>query len=116
MEMFIAVINSYVHIVMYAYYFLSSFKRFARKTSIIKPAITVIQIIQLFAILVQCVAITLCEKSNLNYALVANFVINIVLFSHFFIKTYLWQPSKPATRGEENNNQVNGKNSQLGLA
>lgn len=108
MEMFIPVINSFVHIIMYTYYFLSSFKRFSSKTAFIKPAITIIQIVQLVMILVQCIAITLCETSNLNYALVVNFVINIVLFSHFFVKTYLWKSKKPPVQNNNNSPSSSG--------
>jgi hypothetical protein len=90
MEMFIAVINSCVHIIMYTYYFLSSFKRYREQTNKIKPIITVIQILQLALILIQCVAILYCEKSDINYVLVANFVVNIILFSHFFARAYLF--------------------------
>ncbi|KAG5668584.1 hypothetical protein PVAND_016520 [Polypedilum vanderplanki] len=89
MEIFIAVLNSYVHIIMYAYYFVSSFKRYRIITDKIKPFITIMQIVQLNFILVQCVAILLCEESFINYILVGNFVINIVLFTHFFVKAYM---------------------------
>ncbi|CAG9810026.1 unnamed protein product [Chironomus riparius] len=117
MEMFIAVINSYVHIIMYAYYFFSSYKRFFTVTNKIKPFITVIQIIQLFLILVQCIAITLCEKSSLNYAIVINFILNIILFSHFFIKAYLWKPKRRVENNNNNNNNPDaGKNRQIVLA
>ena len=116
MEMFIAVINSYVHIIMYAYYFFSSYKRFFTVTNKIKPFITVIQIVQLFLILVQCIAITLCEKSSLNYAIVINFILNIILFSHFFMKAYLWKPKRRVENNNNNNNNNNpdaGKNRQI---
>lgn len=109
MEMFIAVINSCVHIIMYAYYLLSSFKRYREQTNKIKPIITVIQIVQLALILVQCVAILLCEKSDINYVLVANFVLNIILFSHFFARAYLCKRRKQSENVEVNNNKNNEK-------
>lgn len=107
MEMFIAVINSLVHIIMYAYYFLSSFKRYRETTNRIKPIITVIQIVQLTMILIQCVAILYCEKSIINYVLVANFIVNIILFSHFFARAYLCK-RKQEERVEVNNNAKAG--------
>lgn len=111
MEMFIAVINSYVHIMMYFYYFMSSFKRYRAITNRIKPMITIIQITQLTLILGQCVAIAFCEESNINYVLVGNFIVNIVLFSHFFIRTYL---CKSKIRSLEiNNNAASAENGKI---
>lgn len=111
MEMFIAVINSYVHIIMYAYYFVSSFPKFRSVTNVIKPYITIMQIIQLIMILVQCIAIYNCEESKLNYLLVGNFAVNIVLFTHFYIKTYGFGcKTKPRVEVNNNRNAVKVEN------
>lgn len=106
MEMFIAVINSYVHMIMYAYYFISSFPKFRTATNVIKPYITLMQIIQLCMIFVQCFAIYGCETENswLNIILLVNFAVNIVLFTHFYFKTYGFG-CKTKPRVEMNNNR-----------
>jgi elongation of very long chain fatty acids protein 1 len=95
MEVFIIVINSSVHIIMYAFYFCSSVKSLAGPAKVVKPFLTSIQLIQLTMILIQCFAALSpsCGASKIFYLQSLNMFILISLFAKFFIQSYL-KPKK----------------------
>lgn len=84
-------INTCVHIAMYSYYFLSSFKKISQFTKFIKPFLTAFQIIQLLVIVGHCiVAISpSCNASKLHFLAIINVVILISLFLRFYFLNYL---------------------------
>lgn len=91
-----ALLNSAVHVIMYSYYLLSSFKVFRPFTNSIKPAITFIQIAQLVAIFVQSVLSILpgCITSPLYYIQVVNIGILILMFVKFYYETFVVEKKK----------------------
>lgn len=89
MELNVAILNTYVHIFMYFYYFLSSFQSLRGFTNKLKPVMTTIQIAQLILILGQCIAAKFCGNSNLFYAFSINLAILIFFFSKFYVDNYL---------------------------
>ncbi|CRK92018.1 CLUMA_CG005598, isoform A [Clunio marinus] len=92
MELAIVVMNSSVHVVMYLYYFLSSFKRIAVIINGLKPFLTIIQLLQLVLMLGHCVVAIMpgciCGVSKLFYIQIANLSILIYFFMKFFIESY----------------------------
>ena len=91
MEMFLVMLNSHVHVLMYGYYILSSFQMLQKFTNFIKPCITAIQIIQLFVCLIHSVVAILpgCHASWFFIFQIINFVILIFMFLKFYFKSYL---------------------------
>jgi GNS1/SUR4 family len=92
MAVYIAILNAYVHACMYTYYFFSSFKYPAiqKVSKVVKPFITIIQLVQFVIILTQCVIAILpeCGCGYFFHLQIVNFTLLTILFSHFFIKTY----------------------------
>ncbi|KAK4885928.1 hypothetical protein RN001_002199 [Aquatica leii] len=90
---FTVLINSFIHILMYSYYFLSSFgPEMQKKISGIKSKLTMLQMIQLALILIHSTQVLLpgCEVPNaVAYIYLPNVAINIFLFLKFYIKSYL---------------------------
>lgn len=87
------ILNSMVHVVMYTYYFLSSFSGVNESIRKIKPFLTTVQIVQLLIFFVR--TITAYYQPECNYskkyyvlAVVLNGLL-IVLFTNFFIQSYL---------------------------
>jgi hypothetical protein len=93
MNVFIMGINSFVHVVMYGFYFCSSVKSLSVIVKALKPCLTAIQLTQLVLILGQCIAAVLCKHSNFFYLLILNIFILIILFINFYNQTYL-KPNK----------------------
>lgn len=91
MDFLPAVINSIVHIIMYAYYFATSFQAMNFITRKVKPIITIIQLVQLMMIVSHTIVAVLpsCNSSNLFYLQVVNIFILIGLFSNFYVQSYL---------------------------
>lgn len=91
MEAFIAVVNSAVHVVMYAYYFFSSFRKLKRITNVVKPVITCVQVVQLVLILGHCVVAVMpgCRNSKLFYLQIANIGFLILMFVKFFHESFV---------------------------
>lgn len=93
MAIYNASINSFVHVIMYSYYFLSSFKGTYLKTflRVIKPVITIIQLAQFVLILGHCIVAVLpdCHAGIFFHLQIANLCVLIILFSHFFFKNFM---------------------------
>jgi elongation of very long chain fatty acids protein 7 len=95
MDAHLAVINSLVHIVMYSYYFASSFKEVSRKIGFVKPFITGMQLIQLVVILGQVLrALISCNNSKLFILQAINAGILIFFFAQFYVQSYLKKKQK----------------------
>src|SRR5690349_19448291 len=90
MDYYSAIVNAHVHILMYAYYFMSSFRRFRTFSSKLRPVITSIQLIQLIAVFGNFVVALLpnCGKTKLFFLQAVHVVILLAFFTHFFIKSY----------------------------
>lgn len=90
MASFPILVNLYVHIVMYSYYFLSSLgPEMQQKLKSVKSRITQIQMIQLVVLTVYLTQILSpsCKVPNmLFYFGVPNLVINLILFLDFYVK------------------------------
>ena len=91
MEWFIGALNSAVHILMYGYYFLSSFNQCRKYTNFIKPVITFIQITQLFVIFGHSVAALLpgCNASWMFVFQMLNAGFLISMFVKFYVNSYI---------------------------
>lgn len=94
--MITAVINTYVHIFMYSYYFLSSFKQLAKYTNAVKPILTAVQIAQLVVLLGQCIVGVLpgCNGTRIYYLHFVNVSVLIFLFTKFYLKSYVKQKKR----------------------
>lgn len=93
MAVYIGVINSFVHIIMYTYYFMSSYQNKIIQKIIkqVKPFITILQLIQFLIIIAHCIVATLpsCQASYFFEVQILNFIVLFILFSKFFIENYL---------------------------
>lgn len=93
MAVYIAIINSYVHISMYTYYFFSSFthEKIQKFIKRVKPIITIIQLIQFVIIIGHCVVAVLpkCNAGYFFHLQIINFIVLTFLFGNFFIQSYL---------------------------
>ncbi|KAF5282863.1 hypothetical protein FQA39_LY17459 [Lamprigera yunnana] len=90
---FTVLINSFIHILMYSYYFLSSLgPEMQRKISGVKSKLTTLQMVQLTIIFVHSLQILSpgCPVSNIiAYIYIPNVSINIFLFFKFYTSSYL---------------------------
>lgn len=95
MGVYSCVLNSQVHIVMYLYYLLTSFKRLAGPLRTVKPIITIIQLVQLVLIFSNAVAAVLpsCNNTKLYYLQIVNILILIGFFAKFYADNFL-KPNK----------------------
>lgn len=91
MGLYVSVVNSLVHVVMYSYYFLSSYKQIVPYLKNVKPLITALQLVQLVVLLGASIVAVLpsCKVSNLFYTLIADIAILIGFFTRFYVKSYL---------------------------
>lgn len=97
MGVYTCALNSMIHIGMYSYYFLTSFKALRPHLKIVKPFITIIQLVQLVLIFGHVVvALTKCNETKLYYALIVNMLILIGFFAKFYIDTYMKANKKKA--------------------
>ncbi|KAB0805585.1 hypothetical protein PPYR_02555 [Photinus pyralis] len=89
---FTVLINSFVHIIMYTYYLLSSFgPHMQNRLKWIKRKITIIQMVQLAIILAHTGQVLLpsCRVPNIvAYIYLPNVSINIFLFARMYFETY----------------------------
>lgn len=90
-ELFLGAINSSVHIVMYSYYLLSSFKSTKEIVKPIKPFITIIQLVQFLLILGHCIVAILptCSSTKWFYIQFPNVFILLFMFGKFFVRSYM---------------------------
>ncbi|KAJ6644445.1 Elongation of very long chain fatty acids protein 7 [Pseudolycoriella hygida] len=82
-------VNSFIHPVMYVYYFVATLGRQYRKYLWWKKYLTVIQIVQLLIIIVYSIAsIWLSCKRNktIIWLIIANTSFNLILFLNYFVK------------------------------
>ncbi|CRK87230.1 CLUMA_CG001034, isoform A [Clunio marinus] len=99
MALYNASINSFIHVIMYGYYFLSSYKGTRECLSFVKPIITIMQLVQFVLIMGHCIIAILptCYASGIFFHLqIANLCMLTILFSHFFITNYLKKKDSPA--------------------
>ncbi|CAO1420809.1 unnamed protein product [Diamesa tonsa] len=91
MEVYLALLNSGIHVIMYSYYLLTSFKVWEKYLKMFKPILTSMQLIQFIIILGHCTAAVLpsCRASPIFYGMFVNVVLLFILFGNFFIKNYL---------------------------
>lgn len=93
MAVYIAAINSSVHIAMYSYYYLSSFKndKIQKVLKHVKPLITIIQLVQFIIIIAHCTVAVLpsCNASYFFDIQIFNFTVLFYLFGKFFIQSYM---------------------------
>ncbi|KAK4880561.1 hypothetical protein RN001_008707 [Aquatica leii] len=89
---FTVLLNSFIHIIMYGYYFLTALgPTMRKKMDIVKSKLTILQLIQLGIILIHSVQMILpgCEIPNAaGYIYLPNMVINILLFLNFYKRSY----------------------------
>lgn len=94
-ETFLVLLNSSVHVVMYLYYFLSSFESMKGITGRVKKFITRIQITQLVVLLTHCIwAIVGCNATKLYYLQTLNIIILVFMFARFYFKSYKSKQSR----------------------
>lgn len=91
MGVYACALNCLVHIVMYIYYFLTSFKRFSDRLKIVKPIITIIQLIQLVLIFGNTVVALSpsCDNTKLYYIQIFNMIVLIGFFAKFYSDNFL---------------------------
>lgn len=93
MAAYIALFNSTVHMVMYSYYFFSSFKsKSIQKITVrVKPFITIIQLVQFVIIIAHCTVAILpsCNGSYFFDVQIFNFIVLFYLFGQFYLQTYM---------------------------
>lgn len=88
-EVFIVLVNSSVHTIMYAYYLFSSFASFREATMKVKHLITALQIAQLIFLVGHCIRIiSSCNPTKLYYLQAANISILVIMFLKFYGKSY----------------------------
>lgn len=75
---------------MYSYYYVSSYKKWRSRLQIVKPLITIIQLVQLVLITGQSVVALFpsCKETSLFYGQVANGLILIGFFTKFYVQSY----------------------------
>ncbi|XP_072940385.1 very long chain fatty acid elongase 7-like isoform X2 [Epargyreus clarus] len=115
---FISVINSFVHIVMYFYYFLTISVPSVNNSAWWKKHITQLQIVQLAWVAIHMLSLPF--KEDCNYPritvalLVPSNIFMLILFLDFYIKSYVKKPEdkkeKIATDSQTTNGRVSNKN------
>jgi hypothetical protein len=96
-EAVIVILNTAVHVMMYSYYFFSSFNTLKNATAKFKPLITGVQIVQLVTMLLHCFfVIAKCQGSTLYYLQAGNLALLVFMFMKFYVKSYFKKSNKIA--------------------
>jgi GNS1/SUR4 family len=108
------IINSFVHVIMYSYYFLTSFKPELKQSLWWKKHITQIQLLQ-FLILSVHFALPLltpnCEfPAFISFIGMSQNVFMFVLFSDFYFKAYMKKSSSSSSKKEQTRERIKSEN------
>jgi hypothetical protein len=92
MGLYVGMYNNVVHIVMYSYYLMSSFRAFAATCRKLKPYLTLVQIAQLVFLMGQCYFALLpsCPNNRPLFIMQGiNIFVILLLFIEFYMKSYI---------------------------
>ncbi|XP_059613962.1 elongation of very long chain fatty acids protein 4-like [Phlebotomus argentipes] len=97
---FSILVNSFVHVLMYSYYFLSIFRSLQHRLRPIKPYITVIQMVQFTMILVH-IGVTAYFHCTLPTAILAMYFPNVVVIFYMFYNFYQHSYVRNSNKGKK---------------
>lgn len=91
MDLYVSSINCYIHVMMYSYYFVSSFPSLQKYTKYVKSFVTLAQIAQLLIVLSNFYVVlkTNCHVTSLFYLQSLNVFTLLALFTNFYVKSYM---------------------------
>lgn len=114
---FSATVNSFIHILMYSYYFLSALGSWIQPFLWWKRYLTSLQLIQFFLVMIHALTglTTDCKFPRpYVYALIAYLISHIILFSNFYWQTYTKPKQKKTSSAEVSNGVDDGRRRSTG--